>query len=116
MSIDGDSVQWRQVAPFGNRQEQSAKPRNIEHAADQVHCSRVTICSDSLLRNPSKRLLQLGSRMMLGVQLLETLARDMGVDLSGGEITMAEQHLYDAQIGPMVQQMGRKGVPQGVRR
>src|SRR5262245_45001022 len=54
--------------------------------------------------------------MMFGVQVFEALARYVRVDLSRGKIAVPEQHLHDAQIGAMIQQMRREGVAQGVRR
>src|SRR5688572_26387022 len=53
---------------------------------------------------------------MLGVQFLHALAGNMGIDLRGREVTMAEQHLYDSQICAMVEQMGREGMAQCMRR
>ena len=35
---------------------------------------------------------------------------DMGVDLGGGDVGMAEQFLDDAQVGASAEQMGRKAV------
>ena len=46
---------------------------------------------------------------------LEPFLEDMGVDLRGRDIGMAEQCLHDAQIGAVLQQMARKGVPQNMR-
>src|SRR5215469_17516591 len=56
------------------------------------------------------------ARMMLRMQLFEPLARDVRVDLCGREVAVTEQHLDYAQIGAVVQQMGREGVAQRVRR
>ena len=39
----------------------------------------------------------------------------MGVDLGGGDVGMAEQHLHRAQIGAAFEQMGGEGVAQDVR-
>ena len=55
-------------------------------------------------------------RVMVGMQLLEALARDMGVDLRGGDVGVSKQELDHAQVGAMVEQMGGEGVAQGVRR
>lgn len=41
---------------------------------------------------------------------------DMGVDLRGGNAGMAQHHLDRSQIRPMIQQMGRKRMPEHVRR
>ncbi|VVN30515.1 hypothetical protein PS676_04786 [Pseudomonas fluorescens] len=40
----------------------------------------------------------------------------MGVDLSGRQIAVAEQHLHHPQIGAVVEQVRGEGVTQGVRR
>src|SRR6516164_2452385 len=54
--------------------------------------------------------------MMRGVQLLEPLARHVCVDLRGGKIAVAKQHLHDAQVRAVIQQVRGEGVPQSVRR
>src|ERR1700723_942015 len=56
------------------------------------------------------------ARMVLGMQLFQALARDMSVDLSRGQIAVSQQHLHDAQVRSMVQQVRRESVPQGMRR
>ena len=53
--------------------------------------------------------------MMLGVKLLQSLQRHMGVDLRGGDVRMAEQQLHHAQISAVVDEVGGKGVPQRMR-
>ena len=50
------------------------------------------------------------------MQLLQPLARHVGVDLRGGNVGVAEQHLHHAQVGAMVEQVGGEGVAQRVRR
>ena len=40
----------------------------------------------------------------------------MGIDLGGGEVGMAEHDLHTAQVGAVFQQMGGKGVPEGMGR
>ena len=40
---------------------------------------------------------------------------DMGVDLGGGDIGMAQQSLQHPQVCPAFQQMGGKGMPQDMR-
>jgi hypothetical protein len=52
---------------------------------------------------------------MAGMQLLQPLACDVGVDGGGGNIGMPQQHLHGTQIGTMVEQMGGKSMSQGVR-
>lgn len=52
--------------------------------------------------------------MVLTVQRLESLVGHMGVDLGGGKIRMAQQHLHHPQVGAVVEQMGGKGVAQGM--
>ena len=54
--------------------------------------------------------------MMLRVQIFQALARDVRVDLSGRQITVPEEHLHDAQIRSVVQQVGRKRMAQRVGR
>ncbi len=52
------------------------------------------------------------ARVMLCVQFFQSLTCYMSIYLCGGQVTMAEQHLYHSQICTMVEQMGGKGVPQ----
>ena len=52
----------------------------------------------------------------MAVQFLDPLAGDMCVNLCGRQIAVPEQHLYDTQIGPMIQQMRGKGMAQGMWR
>ena len=54
--------------------------------------------------------------MMLRVKAFHALASDVGVDLGGGKICVAEQHLHDSQVGPMIEEMGRKRMTKRVRR
>ena len=54
--------------------------------------------------------------MMLGVQFLHALARHMGIDLGCGQIAVAQQHLYDPEVGTMVQQVRGKSVAEGMWR
>ncbi len=56
----------------------------------------------------------LAPRMVLGVELLEPLPGDVGIDLGGGEVAVAEQHLHYPQVGAVIEQMGGEGVTQGV--
>ena len=52
--------------------------------------------------------------MPLGDQLAEPILGDMGIDLGGGDVGMA-QHLLDAaEIGAVVDQVGGEGVPEHV--
>lgn len=53
--------------------------------------------------------------MMAGVQLLHTLPGHVGVNLSRRQVAMPQQHLHDAQIGAVIQQMGCERMPQRVR-
>ena len=52
--------------------------------------------------------------MMIVMQRLQPLTRDVSVDLRRGDIRMTKQHLHHAQIGPVIQQMRGERVPQGV--
>ncbi len=54
--------------------------------------------------------------MVLAVQRLEPFVGHMGVNLGSGEIRMAQQHLHHPQIGAVIEQMGSKGVAQGMGR
>ena len=49
------------------------------------------------------------------MQLFQALAGDVSVDLRGRYVGVPEQHLHDAQVGAVVEKMGSKGMPQGVR-
>src|SRR5690606_14428210 len=59
--------------------------------------------------------LMLSAWMMLLMQGFHARLRHMRVNLCRTEITVAEQQLYDTQIGPMIQQMCGKGVTQRMR-
>jgi hypothetical protein len=50
------------------------------------------------------------------MQLLQPLARDVGVDLRGRDVGVAEQQLHHAQVGAVVEQVRGEGVAQHVRR
>ena len=47
---------------------------------------------------------------MYGMQLLEPLARHMGINLRCGNIRMPQQHLHYTKISTMVEQMRSKCV------
>jgi len=53
--------------------------------------------------------------MMAPVQLLQALARHVRVDLRRRYIGVTEEHLHDAQIGAVIQEMGGKSMAQHVR-
>src|SRR5690606_8634275 len=55
-------------------------------------------------------------RVVLGVQLLQAGAGDMGVDLRGRQVTVPQQHLHHAQVRTVIEQMGGKGMAQRVWR
>src|SRR5918999_1212760 len=57
-----------------------------------------------------------GPRMALLINDPQAFGGHMGVDLSRGKALMAEKLLHHSQVGPTVQQVGCKGVPQGVGR
>ena len=57
---------------------------------------------------------ELSSRMMLLMQRFQSCLRDMGVNLRGGKVGVAEEHLDHAQIGTVVEQVRGEGVAQGV--
>jgi hypothetical protein len=50
------------------------------------------------------------------MQILETLAGDVRIDLRRRQVAVTKQHLHDAQVGTVIEQMGRKRVAQRVRR
>ena len=52
--------------------------------------------------------------MMLCVQPLQAFLRHMGVNLRRRNIAVAEEQLYDAQIGTVVEQVRRECVAQAV--
>ena len=52
---------------------------------------------------------------MASVEIFQTMASDVSVDLSGRQISVSKKHLYHTQVRAMVEQMGGKGVPQRVR-
>ena len=52
---------------------------------------------------------------MLTVQLFQTLAGNVSVDLRRRQIAVPQKHLHYAQIRAMVQQMRRESMPQGMR-
>ena len=54
--------------------------------------------------------------MMIGMELLQPLARHVGVDLRRRDVGVAEQQLHHAQVGAVVDQVGGEGVAQYVRR
>ena len=60
--------------------------------------------------------LVLGQRVQVAHQALQPLFDDMGVDLRGRDVGVAEQGLHDAQIRAVVQQVAGKGMAQHVRR
>ena len=53
---------------------------------------------------------------MLFDEASEPLLYDMGIDLRGGNVGVAEKLLHRAQIGAPLQEMAGKGVTQHVRR
>ena len=58
----------------------------------------------------------LTARMVLRVQPLQALARDVRVDRGGRDVGVAEQQLHDAQVGAVIEQVRRERVAQHVRR
>ncbi len=54
--------------------------------------------------------------MMLFDQASQPLLDDMGIDLRGRDVGMAEQLLHRAQIGAPLQEMAGKGVTEHMRR
>ena len=56
------------------------------------------------------------SRVALFDSVSEVLYIEVGIHLGGGEFFVSEQLLYDTQVCAVLQQVGGKGVPQGVWR
>ena len=56
------------------------------------------------------------TRVELLVNALEAGCLDMGVDLGGGDIGVAEHFLDGAEVGAVLEEVGCEGVTQGVRR
>src|SRR6188474_1818087 len=50
------------------------------------------------------------------MHVLEPRTRHVRVDLGRRQVAVTEKHLHDAQIGTVVQQVRREGMPQRVRR
>ena len=57
-----------------------------------------------------------GSRVRLVVSLANMLAADLGVDLGGGNVRMAQQLLNHAKVHAAAEHMGREAVAERVRR
>ena len=51
-----------------------------------------------------------------GMELLQSFACHVSIDLRGRDVGVAEQHLHHAQVGAVVEQVGGEGVAQHVRR
>ena len=54
--------------------------------------------------------------MTLEDSLTQVLYVKVGVNLGGSKVFVSEQLLNDAQVGSVLEQVGSKRVPQGVRR
>ncbi len=54
--------------------------------------------------------------MVFLVKALEPLAGDVSINLRGREVTMPQEQLHHAEIGAVIEQVGRKGVPKPVGR
>lgn len=50
------------------------------------------------------------------MELLQPLARHMGVDLRGGNVSMAQQQLHHAQLSAVIEQTGSKSMAWRMRR
>lgn len=53
--------------------------------------------------------------MAFFVHFLESAGVDMGVDLRGADVAVTQHHLHRAQVGPAAEQVGGKGMAQGMR-
>ena len=56
----------------------------------------------------------LSARMVLPVQILESLPRDVGVNLCRRDTAVSEEHLDHSQIRPSVEHVRREGVTEHV--
>src|SRR5690606_11768126 len=56
------------------------------------------------------------TRVMRGMQRLQAGLGHMGIDLRGGQVAMPKQQLHHTQVSAMVEQVGGKGMTQGMRR
>lgn len=56
----------------------------------------------------------LTSGMIFFINSGQLLMGNMGINLSGGNISMTQKLLDGAQVGAIIQQMGGKAVPEGV--
>ena len=54
--------------------------------------------------------------MVFSVESLHSVLGNVGINLCCGQITVAQQKLHNPQVRPIIEQMGRKGMPHGVRR
>jgi len=52
---------------------------------------------------------------MTTMDLLQSVLRDMGIDLGGGDVGMAQHHLNGADIRTPIQEVGGEGMAQSVR-
>src|ERR1039457_6839631 len=57
---------------------------------------------------------KLGARMILAVDVPQTVGGDVGIDFGRADAGMAEQLLNDAQVRAVIEQMGGKAVAQHV--
>jgi len=48
-------------------------------------------------------------------QRLQPFLQDLGVDLGGGDVGMAQEQLQAAQVGATAQQVAGEGMPQHMR-
>lgn len=62
-------------------------------------------------RHPSS-----AARMVSSVQKLEAFPRHMGIDLSSRKVRVTQKELDHAQICAVIDEVGGKGMPQGMRR
>src|SRR6185295_11229259 len=92
----------------------ATKARGKRLSATRVRC----VCTGSLLRkerNGRSRILPIktaagsvgsAAGMVPGVQLFHALARHVRIDLRRRDVAVAEQQLYHAEVGAVVQEMG----------
>jgi hypothetical protein len=82
----------------------------LPQAASRIPAARSAFYLPSAKRNAPNS----APRMVLSVEFLHTLARDVRIDLRRGQVAVSEQHLNDAQVGTVIEQVRCEGMPQSV--
>ena len=83
--------------------------------ANGIHNSGVIASPAPSARFLGSRTAASGARVCLMINIEQPLLRDVGVDLGGRQITVAEKLLHTAKIGAAIEQVRGETVPQRVR-